>query len=190
MTTGYHALTEREKQTLRLIVRGHDAKSTARHLGLSVHTINERLRDARRKLEVSSSREAARLVLETESASYESLGDSELGEAARTPLAPSADPTPELAFRDGVIRGLIAMSILLAILAVAGQPYPPVEAPETTSRGATSDQGRAENGSSTVADVPPVRCKLLGDARNLDEARKTAKSRGESLRLACGSLRR
>ena len=34
------ALTEKEKQTLRLIVRGHDAKSVARSLGLSVHTIN------------------------------------------------------------------------------------------------------------------------------------------------------
>ena len=55
------ALTEKEKQTLRLMVRGHDAKSIARSLGLSVHTINERLRDARRKLAVSSSREAARM---------------------------------------------------------------------------------------------------------------------------------
>jgi DNA-binding CsgD family transcriptional regulator len=63
---GYGSLTEKEKQTLRLIVRGHDVKSTARSLGLSVHTINERLRDARRKMSVSSSREAARLLLEVE----------------------------------------------------------------------------------------------------------------------------
>ena len=40
------ALTKKEKQTLRLIVRGHDATSVARELSLSVHTINERLRDA------------------------------------------------------------------------------------------------------------------------------------------------
>ena len=58
---GFGALTEKEKQTLRLIVRGHDAKSTARNLGLSVYTINERLRDARRKMAVSSSREACLL---------------------------------------------------------------------------------------------------------------------------------
>ncbi len=32
---GYRALTEKEKQTLRLIARGHDAKSSARSLGLS-----------------------------------------------------------------------------------------------------------------------------------------------------------
>jgi len=52
-------LTDREKETLRLLLSGHDAKSIARELGLSVHTVNERLRDARRRLHVSSSREAA-----------------------------------------------------------------------------------------------------------------------------------
>ena len=45
MTEGIKALTDKEKETLRLILRGHDAKSSARELGLSVHTINERLRD-------------------------------------------------------------------------------------------------------------------------------------------------
>ena len=63
---GLAALTEKEKATLRLIVRGHDAKSIARTLDLSVHTINERLREARRKVAVSSSREAARLLFEAE----------------------------------------------------------------------------------------------------------------------------
>ena len=60
MTTGLDALTKKEKQTLRLILRGHDAKSAARELSLSLHTVNERLREARRKLGVTSSREAAR----------------------------------------------------------------------------------------------------------------------------------
>lgn len=58
------ALTEREKETLRLLAAGHDAKSAAVQLGLSVHTVNERLRAARRKLGVSSSRAAARRLLE------------------------------------------------------------------------------------------------------------------------------
>ena len=49
-------LTEKEKAALRLIVEGHDAKSMARALDLSVHTINDRLRAARRKLGVTSSR--------------------------------------------------------------------------------------------------------------------------------------
>jgi DNA-binding CsgD family transcriptional regulator len=62
MTDAMRELTEREKETLRLLLAGHDAKSIARELGLSVHTVNDRLRDARRKLGVSSSREAARLL--------------------------------------------------------------------------------------------------------------------------------
>lgn len=80
MTNGYHALTEKEKETLRLLVDGYDAKSMARHLGLSVHTINERLRDARRKMATSSSREAARLARAAEQDTPQSLGDTKLGD--------------------------------------------------------------------------------------------------------------
>lgn len=75
MEAGYQSLTEKEKQTLRLIVREHDAKSLARHLGLSIHTVNERLRDARRKLEVPSSRAAARLLLDTENQHPQNVAD-------------------------------------------------------------------------------------------------------------------
>lgn len=81
MPNGYAALTEKEKEALRLMVRGHDAKSAASELSLSVHTINERLRAARRKLEVTSSREAARLVLEREGDDPKYLGSENLGEA-------------------------------------------------------------------------------------------------------------
>lgn len=62
MTDAAETLTEREKETLRLLLVGHDAKSIARDLGLSVHTVGDRLRDARCKPGVSSSREAARLL--------------------------------------------------------------------------------------------------------------------------------
>jgi DNA-binding CsgD family transcriptional regulator len=86
MVEGFHALTDKEKQTLRLLIEGHDAKSSARHLGLSVHTINERLRDARRKLGVSSSREAARLVRAAEGGGPEPLRDTRFGDAAPRPI--------------------------------------------------------------------------------------------------------
>lgn len=59
MTGRLSSLTEREKEVLRLLSASHDAKSAAAHLGLSVHTINGRLRVARRKLGVSSSRAAS-----------------------------------------------------------------------------------------------------------------------------------
>ena len=54
--------TKKELEVLALIARGHDAKSASFELGVSTHTIYERLRRAREKLGVSNSREAARLM--------------------------------------------------------------------------------------------------------------------------------
>jgi len=59
-------LSEREREVLRLLVQGHELKSIAIALGLSIHTINDRLREARGKLGVSSSRAAARLLAAVE----------------------------------------------------------------------------------------------------------------------------
>jgi DNA-binding CsgD family transcriptional regulator len=128
---GYRALTEKEKATLRLIARGHDAKSTARSLGLSVHTINERLRDARRKMAVSSSREAARLLADAEgtgSISHpQSFGDMEIGEdARRVPVDQGTAPLGGVrrTFRRPLIIGgaLLMLSALgLSALIVSAQ---------------------------------------------------------------------
>ncbi|MHA7820770.1 MAG: helix-turn-helix domain-containing protein [Erythrobacter sp.] len=116
-------LTDKEKETLRLIVRGHDAKSAARELDLSVHTINERLRSARRKLDVTSSREAARMLLESEDdlsgvapekPVYDVLG----GAAA----APTPDDAPITAFRsNGALwtGGIIMVAVSALALAFA-----------------------------------------------------------------------
>lgn len=130
MTTGPDALTEKEKDTLRLLLRGHDAKSSARELGLSVHTVNERLREARRKLGVTSSREAARRLLETEGGTPENLGDKALGDA--TPPGSAADTTapatqrwawfglqPGLAL---TLAGVLAMSLIVAALFIPAAP--------------------------------------------------------------------
>jgi len=122
------ALTDKEKQTLRLMVRGHDAKSIARSLDLSVHTINERLRDARRKMAVSSSREAARLLLEAEGDTPapfapQSFADSPIGEDERRrtadeEVAPIGGAGPAQR-RPWIIGGLL-MTFALALLALAG----------------------------------------------------------------------
>jgi len=127
MTTALDTLTDKERQTLRLILRGHDAKSSARELGLSVHTVNERLRDARRKLGVTSSREAARRLLADEGqsaapASPESLGDKPLGDALaaadEAPVAASATRRwAWFGFGPGLALtaiGVFAMSLILA----------------------------------------------------------------------------
>lgn len=120
-------LTDKEKATLRLIVRGHDAKSAARTLNLSVHTINERLREARRKLSVSSSREAARLLFEAEDGAPEIVGDSEIGEASSNRHADD-DGAPHPGARRGIgsaaIIGVFLMSATLALFALIGLNQP------------------------------------------------------------------
>lgn len=59
---GLEKLTARQKEILRLLLGGFDTKSVARELDISVHTVTEHLRVARRHLGVSNSREAARLL--------------------------------------------------------------------------------------------------------------------------------
>lgn len=121
MTAGYDALTDKEKETLRLMVRGHDAKSAATTLELSVHTINERLRAARRKLEVTSSREAARLVLEREGPEYSV--DEDLRDAAAS-LQGDGPQVPEIRQAGGwgkgrtaaLLTGVFVMSLLAAAM--------------------------------------------------------------------------
>lgn len=131
MTSGLDTLTDKERQTLRLILSGHDAKSSARELGLSVHTVNERLRDARRKLGVTSSREAARRLLAEEAhpappATPDLLGHKALGDALTQ--AGTAEMTASAArrwARPGLTLtaiGVFAMSLILAALLLPASP--------------------------------------------------------------------
>lgn len=131
MTSGYGLLTEKEKETLRLILHGHDAKSMARELDLSVHTINERLRNARRKLEVTSSKEAARLLLEEEGDTPQFLAHKQLGEAPEAATA-QINPPKARTGRALIIGGLLIMSLLLALLAL--NPSLPFSQPEQDTR--------------------------------------------------------
>ena len=122
MTQRHLSLTEKEKETLRLLVQGYDAKTMARHLGLSVHTINERLRDARRKMDTSSSREAARLLREAEVQTPELLGDKRFGDAV-VPAAAQMTLQPAQGRgnrrRTGWIIGGLIMSATLTLLALS-----------------------------------------------------------------------
>lgn len=133
MTEGHQALTEKERETLRLLVQGYDAKSMARHLGLSVHTVNERLRDARRKMATSSSREAARLLREAEEQTPQFLGDKTLGGASgRIDRQTAGQPARGRGIwrRTGWIAGGTVMSISLALLALSALSGP-TQAPAT-----------------------------------------------------------
>ena len=153
MQEGIDALTEKEKQALRLILRGHDAKSIARELDRSVHTVNDRLRAARRKLAVTSSREAARILLEDEGP--EILGHNPLGEASTAAGPDTFDPSngrhpgPRAAgkLRGWIVGGCLLMSLILALAlaaATADQPSMPDSPPEQVALDhATEDAARA-----------------------------------------------
>ena len=119
---GVDALTEKEKQTLRLIVRGHDAKSIARSLDRSIHTINERLRDARRKLSVSSSREAARLLFEVEGDPPNPLRDTQIGEGVTAPELQRHNGTGRIGRLGWIAIGGAIMTLLLGLIALAAMP--------------------------------------------------------------------
>ncbi len=56
------ALSDKEREILRLLTAGHTVKTIAARLGRTEASINERLRDARRKTGIGSSRELARLL--------------------------------------------------------------------------------------------------------------------------------
>ena len=117
------SLSDREREALRLLGRGHEAKSIASALDLSVHTVNERLRAARRKLGVSSSREAARLLLAHEAGAEapKNVGAKKIG------VAPGrADDVQSLRAQAGatgtgrrlafVVIGAIMLTFLLTVL--------------------------------------------------------------------------
>jgi DNA-binding CsgD family transcriptional regulator len=139
MDDALQTLSEREKDALRLLASGHDAKSLANHLGLSVHTVNERLREARRKLGVSSSRAAARRLAEAEAPQF--LADKKLGEARASDKAAGSEatltrqrPWPAWLFAGSLIMISIVAAAVFSLSGLSGQPAP---APMPSS-GATS----------------------------------------------------
>ncbi|MFM9851460.1 MAG: LuxR C-terminal-related transcriptional regulator [Sphingomonadaceae bacterium] len=69
------ALNEREKEVLRLLSQGFDVKACARELDISEGSVTERLREARKRLGATSSREAARLYAQFESDPHRFSGD-------------------------------------------------------------------------------------------------------------------
>ncbi|KLE34227.1 helix-turn-helix domain-containing protein [Aurantiacibacter luteus] len=127
MADGYDALSEKERETLRLILHGHDAKSMAAELDLSVHTVNERLRNARRKLDVTSSKEAARLLFERESGAPHFLGHKTLGDVDGA--APGDGKGRARIPRVAIVAGAFAMTLVLAALALSLNPMSAGESP-------------------------------------------------------------
>ncbi len=122
------ALSEKELEILRLLAAGHTVKSIAAGLGRSEASINERLREARRKTGVGSSRELARLLAE------QKIWDRKIDLLIR---APSSE-APSVPRRKGFewTKGRIAMAFMLPAaalaLALAASTTTIPEAAETT----------------------------------------------------------
>lgn len=132
-------LTGREREALELLAHGHDAKSAARALGVSVNSINERLRDARRKLGVTSSREAARILLESTGEDPQKIRDEKIG--VDRSGGDMSKPAPDGRARF-VVAGVVAL-LLIAItaLALSGQAAkhpPPAETTVTAAAAGAS----------------------------------------------------
>ena len=107
--TDLSRLNAAERQVLWLLSEGHTAKSIANAIGTTQATVNERLREARRKTGVGSSRELAR-SLKAQENRYKLIG---IGNA-RGPGAPLCQPDAEIwRPRTGVVAmvGLLTLTI-------------------------------------------------------------------------------
>ena len=116
-----NALSEKEREALRLLLAGHDAKSSAQKLGVSHHAIHDRLRRAREKLGTTGSRQAALLLSEAERRTPDPVVHEPLGGEVSAPSAEdpsSADmERPGSSWGQGRGKGLIIMSVSVLIVA-------------------------------------------------------------------------
>lgn len=101
-------LSAKEVEVLALIAQGHDAKSAARKLDLSTHTIYERLRRAREKLGATNSREAARLFFANErSDDGDHIGTRALVEDYTASLSSGLGPNDQFAAQQTPSSGMV-----------------------------------------------------------------------------------
>lgn len=173
------ALSEKEREALRLLLAGHDAKSSARKLGVSHHAIHDRLRHARQKLGTTGSREAALLLRESESQTPDSLVHEPLGAEATAPSPDdrsSADmKRPGASRSQWRMKGLIIMSIgtlvVAAVIALNGQGDPLRKNAEAVEAGAPAEsvaQARARSDAAARAFL------ALVDGRDADASYRAA----------------
>lgn len=104
-------LSPKELEVLRLLAMGHTGKSIAARLGQSEASINERLRDARRKTGIGSSRELARIV------DGQKIWDRNIDLSSSR--ASTEDPTQGVSLGRKGTKGLIMLGFPLAVAAAA-----------------------------------------------------------------------
>lgn len=158
--TSLGTLTDKELEVLRLLTAGHTVKSIAVRLGRSETSINERLRDARRKTGIGSSRELAR-YLDTQK-----IWDKKID----LPTQSSATdeglqlPNPERPTSKGTIVMLISIFAAAAGIAMV------------TADSSSADSSHRDSPPQAVQTAAPDRLSLAGNW-SLDVARIPAAER-------------
>ena len=180
------ALSAKEKESLRLLLKGHDAKSAALRLGLSVHSYNERLRTARRKLSVTSSKEAARILSSAEEQRPKKLGpkdlrDDVLSSGMQRPRTSTAGPAARpLRWQSvGAIGGL-SMLFILTALATTMQPASDDEAQRAAEKRAAA---QAEKMAAQSAELEQKAAEIDRAAQALLDERRIAALDSQAARL-------
>lgn len=111
-------LNDAELQVLRLFAQGHTAKSVAQLTDRSVGAVNERLREARRKTGVTSSRELARLLVAQEN------WDEKLALDQEPSPVPAVDLHGKTRREHRLLKGSTMMILLAISLLSASTPSP------------------------------------------------------------------
>ena len=117
--TEFDRLTASERAVLMLLAEGHTAKSIAAVTGFSVAAVNERLREARRKTGIGSSRELARLLAQKNN--DQKIGMVSKQESGSGTLMPPGRQSSRGGKKEALIMGILAIGIGVA-LAMQGNP--------------------------------------------------------------------
>lgn len=120
-------LNDAERAVLRLLAEGHTAKSIANSIGSSPAAVNERLREARRKTGVGSSRELAR-VLKAQENRDELFGVATATAVGASPAHQEAKPRRRTM---GVIVMIAFLGAAAAAMFMTAQSPAPKPAPQT-----------------------------------------------------------
>jgi DNA-binding CsgD family transcriptional regulator len=120
-------LNEPERRVLRLLAEGHTAKSIAIELDTTAVAVNERLREARRKTGVGSSRELARLLKAQENR------DKQIGlgrdRGARIHFGSTSGGLFRFDWKGPIAMTLALFTVLAAVAIVVQQPEPRTNTP-------------------------------------------------------------
>ncbi len=145
------ALSDKELEVLQLLAAGHTVKSISVQLGRTEASINERLRDARRKTCVGSSRELARLL------DSQKFWDKNIDLSLPRPTGETLVQPPGAGrkWSKGTIMMLVAIPIAAAGLVMAATNSMPAAAPkQPANAAATSNSPLAGTWSLNVERIP------------------------------------